>query len=116
MSTEETVQPRKTSNSYNIFILVLTVLSLAIMAVQLLPLSAATKELLGYYDNIICFIFLYDFFSNLYAAPKKSDYFLRGGAGLTCLARSHPLEYRNYGGLLRLFRLAVLPHYPTDAR
>ena len=46
MSTEETVQPKKTSNSYNIFILVLTVMSLVIMAVQLLPLPQATLDLL----------------------------------------------------------------------
>lgn len=108
MSTEETYKPQKTSNSYNIFILVLTVMSLVIMAVQLLPLSAATKQLLGYYDNIICFIFLYDFFSSLYAAPKKSDYFLRGGGWLDLLGSIPSFGITQYGGLLRLFRLSRL--------
>jgi hypothetical protein len=43
----------------------------------LLPLDDATVGLLSFYDNLICFIFLFDFFINLRAAPKKSDYFLR---------------------------------------
>ena len=67
----ETTRPRKTSNSYNIFILVLTVLSLAIMVVQLLPLSEATMKLLGYYDNLICVIFLIDFFSSLFYCSQE---------------------------------------------
>ena len=37
--TQEPAKLRKTSNAYNIFILVLTVLSLAVMVVMLLPLS-----------------------------------------------------------------------------
>ena len=42
--TQETTKLRKTSNAYNIFILVLTVLSLAIMVVMLLPISDATLQ------------------------------------------------------------------------
>jgi voltage-gated potassium channel len=108
MSTEEAVQPKKTSNSYNIFILVLTVMSLVIMAVQILPLPQATLDLLHIYDNVICFIFLYDFFSSLYAAPKKSDYFLRGGGWLDLLGSIPSFGLTTYGGLLRLFRLSRL--------
>ena len=40
--TQETAKLRKPSNAYNIFILVLTVLSLAMMVVMLLPVSDAT--------------------------------------------------------------------------
>ena len=36
---QETPKLRKPSNAYNIFILVLTVLSLAVMVVMLLPIS-----------------------------------------------------------------------------
>ena len=74
--TQETAVLRKPSNAYNIFILVLTVLSLAIMVVMLLPVSSATLQLLSFYDNLICFIFLIDFFLNMRAAGKKSDYFI----------------------------------------
>ena len=59
------VQPKatehKTSNAYDLFILVLTVLSLLIMAGLLLPLNEATTTLLTKYDNMICFVFLIDF-------------------------------------------------------
>ena len=47
--TQETTQLRKTSNAYNIFILVLTILSLAVMVANLLPLSDAT---LGYSNSM----------------------------------------------------------------
>jgi hypothetical protein len=85
---QATVSPRQHSNAYNIFILVLTVLSLVVMVVMLLPLSEATLQLLSVYDNLICVIFLIDFFQNLRSAPHKSDYFLRQGGGPTCSARS----------------------------
>ena len=74
--TQETAELRKPSNAYNIFILVLTVLSLAMMVVMLLPVSEATLQLLSFYDNLICVIFLIDFFLNLRGAGKKSDYFI----------------------------------------
>ena len=60
--TQETAKLRKTSNAYNIFILVLTVLSLAVMVAMLLPVSEETRHLLPIYDNLICIIFLVDFF------------------------------------------------------
>ena len=60
--TQETVPPRKRSNSYNIFIFVLTILSLAIMVVMLMPLAPQTLDLLRVYDNLICAFFLLDFF------------------------------------------------------
>ena len=74
--TQETAKLRKPSNAYQIFILVLTVLSLAVMVVMLLPISDATYKLLSVYDNVICVIFLIDFFLNLRGAARKSDYFI----------------------------------------
>jgi hypothetical protein len=52
---------REHGNAYNIFILVLTLFSLLIMGLQLLPLDATTLDLLRIYDNAICVIFLADF-------------------------------------------------------
>src|SRR6476469_11019456 len=46
------------SNSYNIFILVLTVMSLIIMALLILPLPDAVHQVLNVYDNVICIVFL----------------------------------------------------------
>src|SRR5512139_4233251 len=106
--TQETVAPRKRSNSYNIFILVLTVLSLAIMVVMLLPLSQATLDLLRFYDNLVCIIFLIDFFYTLFSTPKKSDYFIKERGWLDLLGSIPSLGITQYGGLLRLARLSRL--------
>ena len=103
--TQETASPKPRSNSYNIFILVLTVLSLAVMVVMLLPISDATLKLLSVYDNLICVIFLIDFFVNLRAAPKKSDYFFHHGGWLDLLGSIPSFGLTKYGGLLRLARL-----------
>ena len=105
---QETASPRKRSNSYNIFILVLTVLSLAIMVVMLLPLSQATLDLLRFYDNLVCIIFLIDFFYTLYTTPKKSDYFIKERGWLDLLGSIPSFGLTTYGGLLRLARLSRL--------
>jgi len=102
---QEPASPRQHSNAYNIFVLVLTVLSLAIMVVMLLPISDATLTLLSYYDNLICVIFLIDFYLNFKAAPKKADYFLRQGGWLDLLGSIPSFGISRYGGLLRLARL-----------
>ena len=47
----------KRSNAYELFILVLTALSLGIMVVLVLPVSDATEHLLLVYDNAICVVF-----------------------------------------------------------
>jgi voltage-gated potassium channel len=110
--THETASLRQHSNAYNIFILVLTVLSLAVMVVMLLPISDATLKLLSVYDNVICVIFLIDFFYNLSGASKKSDYFI-GQRGWLDLLGSIPslgliTNAGKYVGLLRLARLSRL--------
>jgi voltage-gated potassium channel len=102
---QQTASPRQHSNAYNIFILVLTVLSLAVMVVMLLPISDQTLKLLSVYDNLICVIFLVDFVLNLRAAPHKSDYFLRQGGWLDLLGSIPSFGLTRYGGLLRLARL-----------
>src|SRR3990172_6781411 len=107
--TQEPTTPRKHSNAYNIFILVLTVFSLAIMVVMLLPIDDSTLGLLQIYDNLICVIFLIDFALNLRAAPKKSDYFIkeRGWLDLLGSIPSFGGAFK-FSGLLRLARLSRL--------
>ena len=104
--TQEIGKLRKTSNAYNIFILVLTVLSLAVMVVMLLPISEATYKLLSVYDNLICLIFLIDFYLNLKGAAKKSDYFIRQRGWLDLLGSIPSFGIFKLGGLLRLARLS----------
>ena len=110
--TQETGKLRKPSNAYNIFILVLTILSLAVMVVMLLPISDATYKLLSVYDNLICFIFLIDFYLNMRGASKKSDYFIRERGWLDLLGSIPSLglltNVGKFAGLLRLARLSRL--------
>jgi voltage-gated potassium channel len=107
--TQETAVLRKPSNAYQIFILVLTVLSLAVMAVMLLPtLSDATYKVLSIYDNVICVIFLIDFVLNLRGASKKSDYFIGQRGWLDLLGSIPSFGVFKLGGLLRLARLSRL--------
>jgi voltage-gated potassium channel len=105
---EEAAVLRKPSNAYQIFILVLTVLSLAVMVVMLLPISDATYKLLSIYDNVICVIFLIDFFLNLRGASKKSDYFIGQRGWLDLLGSIPSFGVLRLGGLLRLARLSRL--------
>jgi voltage-gated potassium channel len=106
--TEETATTRQHSNSYNIFMLVLTVLSLGIMAVLLLPLSDETITLLQYYDNLVCIIFLIDFFMNLSGSRPRSEYFVHERGWLDLLGSIPSFGILRLTALLRLFRLSRL--------
>jgi hypothetical protein len=70
-------RPDATQHAYNVFILVLTVLSLLIMVALFLPVDAATKQLLTVYDNLIDLSGrLFDFATNLIRARPKRSYFV----------------------------------------
>ncbi len=97
------------SNAYNIFIVVLTIISLIIMVLMFLPLNDETLGLLQVYDNLICVIFLIDFTLNLRATPKKSDYFIKERGWLDLLGSIPSLGVAfKYSGILRLARLSRL--------
>jgi voltage-gated potassium channel len=76
------------------------------MVVLLMPLSEQTLKLLSVYDNLICVIFLIDFFYNLFKTPKKSDYFIRQRGWLDLLGSIPSFGLLKLGGLLRLARLS----------
>ena len=86
----------------------LTVLSLGIMVVLVLPVSEATRRLLTVYDNAICVIFLLDFFGNLSRAPTKREYFIGRRGWLDLLGSIPSLGFFKYTALLRLARLSRL--------
>ncbi len=96
------------SNAYEMFILVLTVLSLAIMVLNLIPFSDATQQLLLIYDNLICVIFLGDFVMRLRRAPTPGQYFFRERGWLDLLGSVPALGVFKYAALLRLARLSRL--------
>ena len=99
---------REHGNSYNIFILVLTLFSLAIMAALLLPLDDDTRELLTLYDNVICVIFLGDFAMNLAGSRPKRAYFISQRGWLDLLGSIPSFAFFQLGALFRLARLSRL--------
>jgi voltage-gated potassium channel len=105
MSTEPNTGAKR-SNAYELFVLVLTVLSLGIMVVLVLPVSDATEQLLITYDNAICVVFLIDFFGNLFRAPTKREYFIGRRGWLDLLGSVPSLGIFKYTALLRLARLS----------
>ena len=99
---------REHGNSYNIFILVLTVYSLALMVLLLLPLDPETRNLVNLYDNAICVIFLIDFTMNLAASRPKRAYFITRRGWLDLLGSIPSFGFLTFTALFRLARLSRL--------
>jgi voltage-gated potassium channel len=99
---------RTHGNSYNIFILVLTIFSLAIMVLLLLPVTPAERDLLMLYDNAVCVIFLIDFAFNLMGSKPKRAYFIGQRGWLDLLGSIPSIGIFQVGALLRLARLSRL--------
>jgi voltage-gated potassium channel len=96
------------SNAYNIFILVLTVLSLSIMVLLVLPLPDQVHQVLWVYDNVICFVFLGDFALNMSRANPRRDYFIGQRGWLDLLGSIPSFNILRITALLRLARLSRL--------
>jgi voltage-gated potassium channel len=97
------------SHVYELFILVLTVMSLVVMVVMMFPVGDATLGLLQFYDNLICVIFLIDFAIRLHASDPKSDYFITGKGWLDLIGSIPSLGVAfKFTGLFRLARLSRL--------
>jgi len=105
-----TVAPvlRKTGNAYNIFILVLTIFSLVIMVLLLLPVSPAERDLLTLYDNAVCVIFLIDFAMNFLGAKPRRAYFIGQRGWLDLLGSIPSFGFIPFTALFRLARLSRL--------
>jgi voltage-gated potassium channel len=99
---------RKHGNAYNIFILVLTLFSLGIMVLQLLPVTPAEQELLLLYDNVVCGIFLIDFAMNLLGSKPRRAYFIGQRGWLDLLGSLPSLGILRVTALFRLARLSRL--------
>jgi voltage-gated potassium channel len=96
------------SNAYNIFILVLTILSLAIMALLILPLPEQVLQVLWVYDNLICVVFLGDFALNMSRTKPRREYFINQRGWLDLLGSIPSLNILRITALLRLARLSRL--------
>jgi voltage-gated potassium channel len=99
---------REHGNAYNIFILVLTIFSLSLMVLQILPLDPETRVLVTFYDNAICVIFLVDFAMNLVGSRPKRAYFITKRGWLDLLGSIPTLGFIPFTALFRLARLSRL--------
>jgi len=99
---------REHGNAYEIFILVLTLLSLAVMGLLLLPLSQPTLDTLLFYDNLICIVFLGDFAYNITGSRPRRQYFIHQRGWLDLLGSIPSLGILRFTALFRLARLSRL--------
>jgi len=106
--TETATNQESASHAYELFILVLTILSLTIMVMLVLPLTQATLDLLTLYDNLICIVFLIDFAYQMIRAESKRHYFFTERGWLDLLGSIPTFGIIRYAALLRLARLSRL--------
>ena len=67
--------PAEVNTTYEIFILIVAILSLiALLVIFLVPLPAQLRNILVGIDSAISFIFLFDFLRSLYREPDKRQY------------------------------------------
>ena len=95
-------------NAYNIFILVLTIVSLIVMVLLILPIPENVYQILWVYDNAICFVFLADFAYNMSLASPKREYFIHQRGWLDLLGSIPSLGIFRLTALFRLARLSRL--------
>ena len=107
MSAEQPVV-RQHGNAYNLFILLLTVFSLVVMGGLVLPLDPQTHQLLFFYDNAVCVVFLLDFAYNITGSRPKRAYFIHQRGWLDLLGSIPAFGFFQLSALLRLARLSRL--------
>ncbi len=106
--TPEKPRLRVHGNAYNIFILVLTIYSLALMVLLILPLDEDTRHLVNFYDNAVCVIFLIDFAYNISGARPRRAYFIGQRGWLDLLGSIPSFGFIPFTALFRLARLSRL--------
>ena len=105
----EAAAKSKLSNSYELFILLLTLLSLLNMVALLLPwMAPATVKLLEIYDFVICVVFLFDFGLRMKRASSPRAYFIHGRGWLDLLGSIPSVGVLRITALLRLARISRL--------
>ncbi len=100
-----TVSAAKKLTTYDLAIGMLALFSLILLVLIIfVPLQSSTEEVLNTLENLLCVVFLFDFFRSLFRAPKKWSYFLRGGGWLDLLG-SLPFSKFTVFRVARLFRV-----------
>ena len=100
-----TVSAAQKLTTYDLAIGILALLSLIILVLLIfVPLQPSTEDTLNILENLLCVVFLFDFLRSLFRAPKKWNYFLRGGGWLDLLG-SLPFSRLAVFRVARLFRV-----------
>ena len=100
-----TVSAADKLTTYDLAIGILAIFSLFILVLIIfVPLQPSTEDVLNNLENLLCVVFLFDFFRSLFRAPKKWSYFLRGGGWLDLLG-SLPFSRLAIFRVARLFRV-----------
>ncbi len=107
MSSQEAPRELK-STSYEIFILLLSILSLLNIVIFILPsIDPLVKGVILIMDIFITLIFMLDFLFRLFTADSKSDYFLRQ-YGWADLLSSLPFQVTKIFRVFRIFKIVRL--------
>lgn len=103
-----TDQQARKITAYDLTIGVLAIFSLIILIPLFFGnLSSSDEATLNTLEDLLCIIFLFDFFRSLRLAPNKWGYFLKGGGWLDLLG-SIPLSAFAIFRIARLFRIVRL--------
>lgn len=90
---------------YLLFMLALSVFSLAILGVSVaLPLEPDTRHILDYADDGLCVLFFGDFLLSLWRAENRWRYFYRWG-WIDLLSCIPSIDYFRAGRVARIFRV-----------
>lgn len=100
-------QPEK-PRPYLVFILILSLLSLAALAVETtVPLDEASRDVLFYADTVVCVLFFADFLVCLFRAKSKTRYLLTWGwlDLISSVPAIAPLRWGRAARLVRILRI-----------
>lgn len=99
---------RAEASAYELFMLVLCVLALAILVAEVfLEVDLEVRRILSFVDTGICGVFLLDFMRNLLRAPDKRRYFLTWG-WLDLLSSIPSVDALRWGRAARVVRVLRL--------
>ena len=102
------------SFSWEVFVLLLSILSIVNLVLEALPIADTSKTVLFAIDAALTFVFIPDFLRRLQVAPSKSGYFFRGGGFLDLLGSIPAPGFRLFR-LLRVTRaVRMLRRYGVD--
>ena len=99
---------RPEAGSYDLFILGMSVYALVVLGLEaFLPLSPATRTILGYADIVVCGLFLLDFLIQFARASNRARYFATWGwlDLLSSVPFVGPLRIGRAGRVVRIVRV-----------